>query len=91
MVAFGKCNGSIHDILVNLLGRQLLGEKSIVLFEFFLDLSLFRYFIPVLLDPLCDFSGATDSLVRHHLNGEFNDFDTGLLDDKKNFGFVFRS
>ena len=91
MIAFRKCYCSIENSFINLLGRQLFSKKSIVLFKFFLDLSLFRDFIAVLLDPLCNLGRATDSLVGDHLNREFNDLYTRLLDDENNFCFVFRS
>lgn len=61
-----------------------------MLFQFLLNLSFFGYLIAILLDPFSNFSSSTDSLIGDHLNWEFDNFDTGLLNDKEYFGFVFR-
>jgi hypothetical protein len=89
LVSLGDCNGTIEDVFVDFLGRQLFGEQSIVLFEFLFDLPFFGYFIAIFLNPFGDFGTATDALVGDHFDGELNDFDTGLLDDKEELGFVF--
>lgn len=60
-----------------------------MLFEFFFDLSFFRYFISILLNPSGDLSRATDSLIGDHFDGKFDNFDGGLLNNEKDFGFVF--
>ena len=89
LIPFGECNGSIEDIFVNLLRRQLFSKESIMLFELFLDLSLFGYFVPVFCNPFGNFGTSTDSMIWDHFDGKVDNFDAGLLNDEEDFSFLF--
>lgn len=41
--------------------------------------------------PFGNLSTATDALIRDHFDGQFNNLDTGLLNDKQELCFVFWS
>jgi hypothetical protein len=60
-----------------------------VLLKFFFYLPFFWNSIAIFFMPFGNLSTATDALIRHHFDGQFNNLDTGLLDDKQELCFVF--